>query len=143
MDISEKSVHWNYWSGFRAKREGRLHWNRRIGKSSRSLRGHPQIHELLDLLLVPSRWEGFGLILIEAMGIPIVATNMGAIPEFIIPGETALLVPSSSPQTLAEKAIFLLTHPEQAKKLGEKGRERAKEFSWEFAGTLLGNLYTE
>lgn len=104
----------------------------------------PKMYNGLDLLLAPSRWEGFGLILVEGMaaGTPIVATDVGAIPDVVVPGETALLVPPSSPQALAEKAVFLLTHRDQAEEMGRKGMDRAKGFSWERAGTQLDMLYT-
>lgn len=104
----------------------------------------PKIYRALDLLIVPSRWEGFGKILVEGMaaGKPIVATNVGPIPDVVVAGETARLVPPSSPEALAKEAIFLLTHLDCAKKMGRKGIDRAKEFSWEQAGAQLDQLYT-
>lgn len=103
----------------------------------------PKIYSVLDVLVVPSRWEGFGLILVEAMaaGKPIVATDVGAIPEVVIPGETALLVPPDSPPSIASRAIDLLKNPERAEEMGRKGIERSKCFSWERAGTQLDRLY--
>jgi len=106
----------------------------------------PDVHRVysaLDILVVPSRWEGFGLILVEGMssGKPIVATNVGAIPEVVLPNETALLVPPSMPSAIASGVIHLLENPEEARRMGEKGRERAKMFSWDRSGIQLDDLY--
>jgi glycosyltransferase involved in cell wall biosynthesis len=59
----------------------------------------PALYAAIDLLAAPSRWEGFGLMLVEAMaaGKPIVATAVGAIPEVVVEDRTALLVPPRDP----------------------------------------------
>jgi glycosyltransferase involved in cell wall biosynthesis len=103
----------------------------------------PKVYSALDILVVPSRWEGFGLILVEAMasGKPIVATNVGPIPEVVISDETALLVPPSSPPSIASSVISLLNNPGRAREMGQRGVERAKMFSWERAGRQLDLLY--
>ena len=56
-----------------------------------------------ELLVHAARWEGFGLVLLEAMlaSLPVVATNVSAIPEIVVDGETGLLVPPDDPQALA------------------------------------------
>ncbi len=102
-----------------------------------------KVYSALDILVVPSRWEGFGLILVEAMasGKPIVATNVGPIPEVVISDETALLVPPSSPPSIASSVISLLNNPGRAREMGQRGMERAKMFSWERAGRQLDLLY--
>ncbi len=102
-----------------------------------------KVYAVLDLLVVPSHWEGFGLTLVEGMasGKPIVATDVGAISEVVVPGETALLVPPSSPDVIASKVIHLLKNPKQARRMGEKGQERAKTFSWNRSVIHLDRLY--
>lgn len=103
----------------------------------------PKVYAVLDVLVVPSRWEGFGLVLVEGMasGKPIVATNVGAIPEVVAPDETALLVPPSMPSSIASGVIRLLKNVEEARTMGERGRERAKMFSWDQSAMQLDNLY--
>jgi glycosyltransferase involved in cell wall biosynthesis len=82
-----------------------------------------------DLLVHPARWEGFGLALLEAMlaSLPVVATNVSAIPEIVLDGETGLLVPSDDPAALAEAVNRVLEDPTG---YGENGLARARaEFS--------------
>jgi glycosyltransferase involved in cell wall biosynthesis len=57
-----------------------------------------------DILVVPSRWEGFGLVAAEALscGIPVVASNVGGLPELVLPGRTGVLVEPGNPISLAE-----------------------------------------
>lgn len=103
----------------------------------------PKVYSALDLLVVPSRWEGFGLVLVEAMaaGKPIVATEVGAIPEVVAPDETALLVPPGSPDSIADRAVFLLKNRDRAEEMGKRGVLRSKRFSWEKGGAQLDRLY--
>lgn len=71
----------------------------------------PQLMAGLDVFLMPSHWEGFGLVLIEAMSkrLPVVASRVSAIPEVVADGETGYLVPPRSPSALAQ-AIRRLLH---------------------------------
>jgi len=102
-----------------------------------------KVFSILDILVMPSLWEGLPLILVEAMacGKPIVATNIAPITEVVVPGETALLVPPSLPSALASKVIHLLKNPEEAGTMGEKGRNLARTFTWDRSGLELEQLY--
>ena len=84
-----------------------------------------------ELLVHPARWEGFGLALLEAMlaSLPIVATNVSAIPELVVDGESGLLV---EPDNLAQALGRVLRDAELAARLGREGFARARrEFSRE------------
>jgi glycosyltransferase involved in cell wall biosynthesis len=82
--------------------------------------------ERSELLVHPSRWEGFGLVLLEAMlaARPIVATRVSSIPEIVADGETGVLVPPDDAQALAAAVIQVLGDPGS---LGAAGRARALE----------------
>lgn len=76
-----------------------------------------------DVILQKSIREGFGLSVTEALwkGVPVVGGNVGGIPLQVIDGETGFLV--NTVEEAAEKTSYLLKHPEEAKDMGEKGRE--------------------
>jgi len=66
-----------------------------------------------SVCVMPSRYESFGLVLIETMqyGLPIVSTKIGGIPEVIEHGKTGLLVPPDDPESLSDTVIQLLKNP--------------------------------
>jgi glycosyltransferase involved in cell wall biosynthesis len=78
----------------------------------------------LDIFVLPSDCEPFGLVVIEAMarGIPVVATNAGGVPELIKHGETGILVPPRNPDAIAAAVNFLLADPMRRMQIGESGR---------------------
>ncbi|CAN5903985.1 glycosyltransferase family 4 protein [soil metagenome] len=94
----------------------------------------PAIIRALDVLLVPSHYEGFGLVVVEAMaaGIPVVATRTSNFPELITDGIEGRLVPPHDPPALAGAILELLRDPAQRARMGRAGRERAlREFTLE------------
>ncbi|MFZ5648384.1 MAG: glycosyltransferase [Bacillota bacterium] len=70
----------------------------------------------LNLLIVPSLWEGFGLTALEAMavGVPVVATSVGGLPEIVDHGTTGLLVPPADEAGLTRGIAWMLDHPQEA-----------------------------
>ena len=85
-----------------------------------------------DIFVLPSLWEGFGLVLLEAMAasLPIVASNVGAIPEIVADNETGLLVRPGAEEALARALIKLLASPALRTQMGARGRRRLEqEFS--------------
>jgi len=72
--------------------------------------------------------EPFGRVLIEAMavGTPVIGTKLGAVPEMIEDKETGLLYEAGKDDQLAEAIEFLLTHPAEAKRFGQKGMARVR-----------------
>lgn len=78
----------------------------------------------VDALVMPSRWEGFGLSAVEAMrqSTAVIASDRGALPEIVIPGVTGLIVPADDPATLA--ALLEQLDKECLRQWGEAGFER-------------------
>ncbi|WP_413934160.1 glycosyltransferase [Nitrospira sp. BLG_1] len=89
-----------------------------------SRRDIPRILHALDAFVLPSLYEGFGIALLEAMaaGKPVIATAVGGIPEFVLSGETGLLIEPGNVEALADAIDRLLSHPQQARIMGAKGR---------------------
>ncbi|PWJ63116.1 Glycosyltransferase involved in cell wall bisynthesis [Fibrobacter sp. UWB15] len=78
--------------------------------------------------------EGLGVVLIEAMelGLPIVASNVGGIPDVVIDGETGILVPEKDPEALANAYKRLAAEPELVKQLLVGSQKRIHEcFTWD------------
>jgi glycosyltransferase involved in cell wall biosynthesis len=95
------------------------------------LPGRVELADWLDAATVfvhPSRWEGFGMVLLEAMlaGLPIAATRASAIPEVVSDGVTGLLVAPGDWRGLAAALDELVGDRERAVALGTAGRERAR-----------------
>ncbi len=106
----------------------------------------PRLLGALDGFVLSSHWEGFGLVLLEAMAaqLPIVATRVGAIGEVVADGETGLLVPACEPSSLAEALATLLADPRGAQTMGRAGRERAEaHFGLDRTVAQLSAIYEE
>lgn len=73
--------------------------------------------------------EGISLTLLEAMavGLPVLATSVGGNPEVVVEGETGMLVPSQSPEQLAEGIVRMCERRSEWKQMGERGRDRVEE----------------
>lgn len=89
----------------------------------------PEILRLCDLLVLPSRNEPFGRVLIEAMatGRAVVATRSGGAPEIVTDEESGLLVPPEDPPALAAALVRLLEDDALRARLAEAGQKRARE----------------
>jgi glycosyltransferase involved in cell wall biosynthesis len=97
-----------------------------------------------DLVVVPSRFEGFGLTALEAMalGRPVVATTAGGLPEVIEHGVSGWLVPPQQPEALAQAIAMLLDNAALRQTLGAAGRARAQEqFSLPVIAAQLRSIY--
>lgn len=105
----------------------------------------PEIMNSIDLLLHTPLNEGLGRVLLEAMICkkPVVAANVGGIPEIIEHGVHGLLVTAGDYASMARESLKILKDPELAKVLGNAGRERALDFSTENMVRKVHHLYNE
>ncbi len=89
----------------------------------------PAVMQAIDLFAMPSIWEGFGIVLLEAMAAakPIVASRVATIPEVVLDNETGVLVAPGDPVALADAIAALAADPPRAKRFGEAGRQRLEQ----------------
>jgi len=83
-----------------------------------------------DCFVLPSvQRESFGLVLAEALasGCPVIASNLGGIPEVIVPNRTGILVEPADSEMLMEAILYVYQHPDVAMKLGAQGRKYVEE----------------
>ncbi len=100
-------------------------------------------YQTADVFCLPSRYEGFGLTLLEAMacGTPAVCSNIGSLPE--VAGDAARKIdPAILPQ-LITALTEILTRPDIAEDLGRRGRQRAAQFTWERTAKLTIDAYRQ
>jgi len=100
------------------------------------------LFEKAALLVMPSFHEGFGIPALEAMtvGVPVVAAARGALPEVL--GDAGLLV-QPSVEALADAMERVLTSPEHARAMAQRGIERARVFSWRSAAAAARDAYAQ
>jgi glycosyltransferase involved in cell wall biosynthesis len=98
----------------------------------------------MDIFVLPSVLEGFGIVILEAMamGIPVVATNVDGIKEVIINGECGILVPPRNHEAIANAVINLIDNPQVRERLITEGKKRASLFDVQDHLMKLDKLYT-
>ncbi|GAB4474197.1 MAG: glycosyltransferase family 1 protein [Elainellaceae cyanobacterium] len=99
-----------------------------------------------DVCVVPSHYEPFGLVPIEAMAshTPVVASNVGGLQYTVVPEVTGLLVPPKDTEAFAGAIARILKNPAWRDKLGNAGRQRVElGFSWNSVAARLGQLYLQ
>ncbi len=98
------------------------------------------------MVAIPWLTEGSPSVLLEAMafGVPVVATEVGGIPEIVTNGETALLVPARDPAAMAAALERLISDPGAAANLAQQARKKAKtEYSPEWRAKSLIGIYDD
>lgn len=89
----------------------------------------PEILSVADIFLLPSQQESFGLSALEAMScsVPVVATNIGGIPEVVAHGDTGYIAELGDVQRMAKYCVELLSNPKKLRIFSENARKRAVE----------------
>jgi len=102
------------------------------------------VMQAIDILLLPSYWEGFGIVLIEAMaaGKPVISTDTSSMPEIIVDDQTGYVVPPGDAEALAEHTIRMLQNSVLREQFGRAARQRVTElFTMERMIDQLENLF--
>jgi D-inositol-3-phosphate glycosyltransferase len=104
----------------------------------------PLYYAAADICVVPSHYEPFGLVAIEAMAshTAVVASDVGGLQFTVVPEITGLLCPPQDEIAFSEAIDRILTHPQWCQQLGDRARQRVeKMFSWSGVADELSDLY--
>ncbi|WP_017659822.1 glycosyltransferase family 4 protein [Baaleninema simplex] len=104
----------------------------------------PKYFAAADVCVVPSHYEPFGLVPIEAMAsrTPVVASNVGGLKFTVVSEETGLLVPPKDVEGFARAIARILDDPQWRDRLGDAGRQRVEDrFSWDSVAKQIDGVY--
>ncbi|ABE51691.1 glycosyltransferase family 4 protein [Methanococcoides burtonii] len=92
-----------------------------------------QMFASTDLVVVPSRYESFGMVALEALssGSPVVASSVGGIPEMLDNGRYGMLVKPNDPKELAQQIIYIFNNSNIRKKMSYAGKQRSQDYLWD------------
>lgn len=99
----------------------------------------------MNIFVLPSVYEGFGIVLLEAMaaGIPVIATSVHGIKEVVVDGESGILIPPKNPDAIAGAIIKLIENPQLTSQLIENGFKRSELFDISEHIKKLDNFYSK
>lgn len=103
----------------------------------------PYYYSAAEAVVVPSHYESFGLVALEAMacGTPVVASETGGLAFLVRDGETGFHVPAADPEALAEKLRLIIQDDELRAQLGQQAMEYAQAYSWSMVVEQVIDLY--
>ncbi|CAJ53634.1 glycosyltransferase family 4 protein [Haloquadratum walsbyi] len=103
----------------------------------------PTLYSAADLFVLPSEYEGFGIVFMEAMacGTPVIGTDVGGVPTAIDEGKTGYLVPKDEIGELAERIDDSLRDPVSCDRLQERAREWAADHDWNSIAVRIEDVY--
>jgi len=105
----------------------------------------PLYYNAADICVVPSYYESFGLVAVEAMacGVPVIASRVGGLKETILDGQTGYLVPWLCPEPFAERLELLLNNEPLRQSLGREARGAAERYHWSEVAARVEDVYHE
>ena len=105
----------------------------------------PYYYSAAEAVVVPSYYESFGMVALEAMacGTPVVASQTGGLAFLVQDQKTGFTVPVDEPQALADRLATLIREPALRKKMGDQAAEFAKEYAWSKIAKRISDLYQD
>jgi D-inositol-3-phosphate glycosyltransferase len=103
----------------------------------------PTYYNAADICVVPSYYESFGLVAVEAMacGVPVIASRVGGLKETVKDGQTGYLVPWLCPEPFAERLELLLNNEPMRLSLGRGARAAAERYHWSEVAARVEDVY--
>jgi len=103
----------------------------------------PYYYSAADVLVMPSHYESFGMVALEAMacGTPVIASQVGGLAFLVKDGETGFHVPDQDPEALCEKLLILLSSPHPRETMGLCAAEYAKDYAWANVANQVMEVY--
>ena len=103
----------------------------------------PYYYSAADVLVMPSHYESFGMVALEAMacGTPVIASQVGGLAFLVKDGETGYHVPDQDPEALCEKLLILLGDPHPRETMGLCAAEYAKDYAWASVAAQMIEVY--
>ncbi len=103
----------------------------------------PYYYSAAEAVVMPSHYESFGLVALEAMacGTPVIASEVGGLAYLVKDGETGYTIRDDDPIVLADRLASLLGDPDQRKRMGECAAEYARDYKWEKIALQIKELY--
>ncbi len=105
----------------------------------------PDYYAAADIVIVPSHYESFGLVALEAMacGTPVIASEVGGLAFLVKNGQTGFHIPERDPRALADKIMLLLTNPDLRHQLGQQAVAYAQDYAWPRIADQILEMYQQ
>jgi len=105
----------------------------------------PYYYSAAEAVVVPSHYESFGMVALEAMacGTPVVASQVGGLAFLVRDGVTGYTVPVDEPQALADRLTLLLQDGNLRYQLGQQALQEARQYAWENIAARINELYCQ
>jgi D-inositol-3-phosphate glycosyltransferase len=103
----------------------------------------PYYYSAAELLVMPSHYESFGMVALEAMacGTPVIASEVGGLAYLVRDGETGFTIPDQEPEALCEKISWLLNDRDLHATMSQRAVEYAQDYAWEKIATQIVSVY--
>jgi D-inositol-3-phosphate glycosyltransferase len=114
-----------------------------LGKKSQDTL--PYYYSAADVLVMPSYYESFGMVALEAMacGTPVIASQVGGLPFLVQNGITGFVVPGGNPEALVKPLTELMSNPELRSQMGKRAASYAENYSWSVISRRIAEVYAD
>jgi D-inositol-3-phosphate glycosyltransferase len=105
----------------------------------------PYYYSAAEICVVPSHYESFGLVALEAMacGTPVIASRVGGLQQTVEDGVTGFLVPAGDEDALAQNLQRILSDRGLRQRLAANARHRAQDYTWQKVAARIAEVYEE